>query len=313
MISILRILIREDVLTFIVGISLFIFVFSTILNISSTEQLFQDNITPINIYTKGDTNLPFFLGVVMKEGSDNAVVLINQWEDPDNQSDFLITFSEPVDNIELALQKKPGGDNRTRILDFADRRHVPYSKMYPETSNTKISQLFLNPQNISHFYGVECNVKGIVRRVSSFQKTVSVPLKIDPKEEIDGYKPVKNVIVQVVPPGDYTAQDSIPQAEMLSLIGDHLSANEFEVDTTKTDLFVLYENRFIERDIRIMDVILGMIISLATFYIATGFLKIVAPLNISLFKDNSERKEIMLINQGRRFQRTLRGPRTRWR
>jgi hypothetical protein len=307
MISVLKILIREDVLTFIIGISLFIFVFSTIINTSSTDQLYPDRTLPINIYTKGDPDTPFFLGVIMKEGSDNAVLLINQWNSPSNQSDYLISFSRPVDSIEFALQKKPGGyENRTRILDFAQRRHVSYSKMYPETANTSLSRIVISPDSIPNYYGIECNMQGIVKRVSAFQKTVSVHLKIDPEEEINGYRPVRNIIAQVVPPSDYSVENAMPEAVLMSLIGDSFAANEFAVDATKTDLFVLYENRFIERDIRILEIILGMLLSLATYFMATGFIKIIAPLNISVLGGNSEPEKFIIVNQGRRYQRVLR-------
>ncbi|MDD1725132.1 MAG: hypothetical protein LUQ07_08400 [Methanospirillum sp.] len=312
MITILRILIREDVLTFILGISLFIFVFSTIINISVTDQLYPEKVVPVHIYTRGDPDVPFFLGVIMKEGSNNAIILINQWEKPENQSDFLVSFAEPVQNIEIALQKKKADDgNRTRLLDFTSRRHIQYEKIYQETGNTSISRIPINPQEISHFYGIECNVRGITRKVSAFQKTVSVSLKTDPGEEIEGYKPVRNIIAQVVPPSDYSVENAMPEAVLLSFIGEHFSANEFFVDTTKTDLFVLYENRFIERDIRILEIILGMLLSLATYFIATGFIKMVAPLNISILRDDKEREMVMMVNQGRRYQKTMRRGRMR--
>lgn len=312
MITILRILIREDVLTFILGISLFIFVFSTIINISATDQLYPEKIVPVHIYTKGDPEQPFFLGVVMKDGSNNAIMLINQWDNSENQSDFLVVFSEPIQNIEVALQKKKEGDgNRTRVLDFAGRRHIPFEKIYPETKNTNITRIFVNPRDISHFYGIECNVGGITRKVSSFQKTVSVSLKIDPGEEIEGYRPVRNIIAQVVPPSDYSVENAMPEAVLLSFIGEHFSANEFPVDTTKTDLFVLYENRFIERDIRILEIILGMLLSLATYFMATGFIKMVAPLNISILREDQEKQVVMVTNHGRRYQKILKRRRTR--
>ena len=70
----------------------------------------------------------------------------------------------------------------------------------------------------------------------------------------------------------------MPQPGLYRLIENNSVAYEFEIDTRKTDLFILFENMFISRNMQIAQIILGMLLSLATYLMANGFLNIISPI-----------------------------------
>lgn len=246
--------------------------------------MYQEKIHPFGIVGQNLTNITFFIGIVMLENTNDGIITINEWDRTLKPSNYSVLFSDPSTEVKFALKpwNLETGDEE-RILQFGKMRHVSYEKIpYTKYLNNSPGLFEVRPSEIPNYYGLEAKVRNISKNVNPSQISLSVPLKITNGngQQIQ----VQQIFVQLIPPKDYIIVSSMPQPNLYRLVENNSVAYEFEVDTRKTDLFVLFENMFISRTVQISQIILGMLLSLATYLMANGFLNIITPIKSKIIR-----------------------------
>jgi len=299
MIPTLRFLLHESTLKMILGTCLFLIIFATYLNISFTDTIFPGDVKPFSLYSCGSEQKSYFVGIVMIDNSDNVVAMINEkdtyWK---NQSSFILSLAEPPEYVNILVN--PHRDyiaENEKVIEFGTMREVPYDKM-PYVSNVSDNETVfsIRPDQIHNYYGIEFKMQNITRKVSESEISLSIPVKQYRGAGINGYQEVTNLFFQIVPPKNYEVVYALPEAVLFRLVGKHYGAYEFELDTEKTDLFLLLQNRFIARDLQIMEIVLGMLLSLSTYFIASGFIELAAPIHES-YKEKYNTAKLMLLRR----------------
>jgi hypothetical protein len=266
------------------GVCLFLIVFGLYLSMSETNPMYQEKIHPFGIKGENISNITYFVGIVMIENSKDAIFMINEWEINGRPSNYTVQFTDPTTEVKFALKRWGMNESGTeRIMKFGEMRHVPYEKIpYTKTLNTSPGTFIVRPSEIQNYFGLEAKVRNISRQVNPSQLSISVPLRLS--DENEDLNEVSQIFVQLIPPKNFVLVTSMPQPNLYRLIENNSVAYQFEVDTRKTDLFILFENMFVTRSIQISQIVLGMLLSLATYLMANGFLNIISPIKSKIIK-----------------------------
>ncbi|MBN1166586.1 MAG: hypothetical protein JXA44_05565 [Methanospirillaceae archaeon] len=300
MIPILRFILTESMLRMILGTCLFLIIFATYFNISFTDPIFPDDVRPFSIYSEAGEEV-YFIGIVMIDKSTHIVAMIQEKnEDWKNQSPFILSFREPPEYVNVLVNPHRNYvQENAEVIEFRTMRSVPYAEMpYVSHVSGNETDYDIRPEQIRNFFGVECKMQNITRKVSESDISLSVPVKQYRNTTVAGYREVTNLFFQIVPPKNYEVVYALPEAVLFRLVGKHYGAYEFEVNTEKTDLFILFQNRFIARDIQIIEIILGMLLSMSTYLIATGFIELAAPVHDRYKEKYDSMKMVLLRRKG---------------
>ncbi len=298
MIPILRFVLTESMLRMILGTCLFLIIFATYINISFTDPIFPDDVRPFSISSEADGDV-YFVGVVMIDKSTNIVAMIQEKNgDWKNQSPFVLSFAEPPEYVNVLVNPHRNYKQKNaEVIEFKTMRSVPYAEMlYVSNVSGNETSYDIRPDQIRNYFGIECKMQNITRKVSESEVSLSIPVKQYQNSTVSGYREVTNLFFQIVPPKNYEVVYALPEAVLFRLVGKHYGAYEFEVNTEKTDLFILFQNRFIARDIQIIEIILGMLLSMSTYLIATGFIELAAPLH-DMYKEKYDSMKMVLFRK----------------
>lgn len=268
------------------GICLFLIVFGTYINLSETSDLYQDEIRPFGIVGENLNKSVFFVGIVMLENSNDAIFMINEWDESAPKSNYTVYFSDPSTEVKFAVKKRNYEiSSNERILQFNEMRHIPYKEI-PHYHNISLEEGIISvvPSAIQNYFGLEVKIRNVTRHVSPSEIALSIPLNIQ-NSELNKNSIVREYFVQIIPPKDFIISEAMPEPNLYRLIKGNNVAYEFLVDSSFTDFFVLFENRFVSRHIQIFEIVLGMLLSLATYFIVNGFIQIANPIKNRIIKN----------------------------
>lgn len=286
----LRFLTQEHILSFTMGICLFLAVFGTYINLCETRDLYQEDIRPFGIVGDNLSSSVFFVGIVMLENSNDAIFLVNDWNQGIPPLNYTVFFSDPSIDIKFAVKKRNAEIvSNERILQFNEMRHIPFQDIpYYRNLSLKEGMIPVIPSEIHNYFGLEAKIQNITRHVSPSEIAISVPLNIL-TSGIQKNSTVHDYFIQIIPPRDYVIAEAMPEPNLYRLIKGNNVAYEFLIDSSVTDFFVLFENRFLSRHIQLFEIVLGMLLSLATYFIVNGFITIANPIKRKILRDKKER------------------------
>ena len=281
----LRFLTAEHILSLTMGICLFLVVFGTYINLCETRDLYQENIRPFGIVGPNLSSTVFFVGIVMLENSDDAIFMVNEWDQTTAPSNYSVHFSDPSTEIKFAVKKRNAEiSSNERILQFNEMRHIPIEDIsYYRNVSLDEGIIPVIPSKIQNYFGLEAKIQNVTRHVSPSELAISVPLNIL-TGDINENSTVHNYFIQIIPPKDYIIVNAMPQPNLYRLIRNNNVAYEFLIDSSVTDFFVLFENRFLRRHIQLFEIVLGMLLSLATYFMVNGFMQIANPIKHRIIK-----------------------------
>jgi hypothetical protein len=285
----LRFLTAEHILSLTMGICLFLIVFGTYINLCETHDLYQEDIRPFGIVGPNLSTTTYFVGIVMLENTNDAIFMINEWDLSNPPSNYTIHFSDPSTEVKFAIKRRNMNvSSNERILQFGEMRHIPYGDI-PYYRNITLDEGMIQviPSEIQNYFGLEAKIQNITRPVSPSELAISVPLNIQ-TGKMDLNETAQNIFIQIIPPKNYVISEALPEPNLYRLIRNNNVAYEFLVDSSVTDFFVLFENRFLSRHIQLFEIVLGMLLSLATYFIVNGFMQIANPIKQRIIRKERE-------------------------
>ena len=275
------------------GIIVFIFAMYVILIFSGTASVYPEKINYIGTFTTAPANTSYFMGIQPVMDTGTLKVVLTEQKGWMNQSRALMKIPADAENISFLLMKPDFSLTiPEKIAEEAGVERVPYQQ-YENLSLVKEKDgvLVIRPDLIDNYYGVEFFLPNQILHPSASQISISIPLYSSGTSISPGLHQVCNYQIQIYLPKNYELISSVPSPSRFKVIGDTLAIYQFDVDATATDLLINLENRFITRDIRNIQILLGTLIGFSTSLIIAEIIELIA-----------RKDELLEIHRNRRIR-----------
>jgi hypothetical protein len=266
------------VIKLIFGCIVFSLAMYTIIILSQTSSFYPQDRDYIGTFTTASENTSYFMGIQPIMGTDSLKVILTQQQGWENQSRALIKIPQEAENISfLIMPKQTGIIIPEKIAEDSQVIRVPYQ--VHENLSLAIEKrgiLVIRPDLIDNYYGVEFFLPTQMSHPSPSQVSISIPLYSAGESISTGLHQVSRYQVQIYLPKNYELISSVPSPTRFKVIGDTRAIYQFDVNATATDLLINLENRFITRDIRNIQILLGTLIGFSTSLIISQIIDIVS-------------------------------------